>query len=134
MSGAATITLRKYLLLRAWNLPVDPWTVVSVALTRQVPALNAGENQLDEPVGNGYGRIAVPWNSATWGLANDTEVANKIALNFGAASGYWGSITGWAIIAYGLPAAVGTLDTPLKVTSGIAPYVPIGGCSFGVFD
>lgn len=139
MSGIATITMRKYMILRAFDLPIGgsglPWTVIGVALTRLVPAINSAANQLDEPPAlAGYGRIAYPWGTAGgWTMVNDTEAANTAQINFNTASAYWGSCHGWALIAYGLPIAVGTLNTPLKVETGMAPYIPVGGISFGCF-
>lgn len=141
MTGIATITMRKYMVLRTFDLSLGsagntefgPWTGISVALTRLPPAVNASLSQLDEPVGLGYGRKAYPWGPTGWTLTNDTEVVNNTAIPFTAATGFWGTMTGWALIAYAHVIAVGTLNTPLKVSAGTAPVVPVGAISFGIF-
>lgn len=142
MSGVATVQFRKYMLQKAMGLDTLAFSQVLVGLTRAVPPINAAINQLDEPstkVGYGdVGRPSIGLGSTHWEMINDTEVANKSRIYFGTAGEYWGAISGWVMMmeagGFGHVLAVGTLNNPLKVVTGMRPFIEVHNLSFGVFD
>lgn len=144
MSGVATVEFRKYMLSKTFGLPTDAFPSFEVALTRQVPGLNAAINQLDEPLTKvGYGDVGRPTygiDATSWHLINDTEVGNTNRIFFGTAGEFWGTLHGWALMTradgtgFGRIMAVGTLNNPLKVVTGMRPFIEVENISFGAFD
>lgn len=144
MSGVTTLTFRQELLAQRF-LGVQPvWDQFELALTRRVPTTNSAVNQLDEPSGGGYARQQFALSSSNFSLVNENEVANNGLIYFPVATGNWGSIHGWAVISHKVGAwpggtgpkvmAVGTLNEPIRVVSGVRPYLGAGSIVFGLYD
>lgn len=144
MSGVTTLAFRQELLKQRFLGFVPEWTAFELALTRRVPTTNSAVAQLNEPVGGAYARARLPLDDPSWDLINDNEVANAIAVYFPTATSAWGTLHGWAAISYKATAwsagngpkvmAVGTLNTPLRVLSGVRPYLGAGDVVFGMYD
>lgn len=144
MSGVTTLTFRQELLAQRF-LGIEPvWDQFEVALTRRVPTTNSSVDQLDEPVGAAYARQQFALSSSNFSLINENEIGNNGLLYFPTATGAWGSIHGWAVISQKVGAwppgtgpkvmAVGTLNEPIRVVSGVRPYLGPGSIVFGLYD
>lgn len=68
---------------------------VYIALSTADPTDDA--SGIAEPVGNGYARRSVTNNKTNWSVASGGALANAGALEFGEATGSWGTITHFAI-------------------------------------
>ena len=114
----------------------NPTYTFMVALTLNQSPVNADSAQLSEPVGMGYARVALPFNTATWTPSGFSEVATNADITFAAATNYWGTLYGWALLtneATPNTVAVGDLATPYRVTAGIQPVLPAGTLSIGLY-
>lgn len=88
---------------------------VDIALSKADPGDDG--TGLDEPVGNGYARVAVTNNGTEWPAAVSGVKSNANQVVFPAASGgNWGTITHWAMFDGATQIANGILDNG----SGIA--------------
>ena len=119
-----------------------PYDRFEVALCTDVPALNADTTQVAEPVGNGYARVYIAFDYLNWQQINYREMQSLQDVNFAAATGFWGTIEGYALFTSSSTdgalqkqmVAVGRLTVPLRVTSGIQPQMPAGSIVFGLYD
>lgn len=144
MSGVTTVAFRRELISQRFLGFVPEWNNFEIALTRKVPTTNSDVSQLDEPVGLAYARVQIAIVSSNFVLVNQQEVYNTGTLFFPTASGFWGTVHGWAIISQKLTAwspgkgpevmAVGTLQEPLKVVAGVRPKLGPGAIAFGLYD
>lgn len=134
MSGVTTLAFRQELLQQRFLGIAPSWSTLAIALTRRVPTTNSSVAQLDEPFGNAYARVNLALGDPDWDLINDNEVANSGTLYFPSATGSWGTIHGWAAIGGTRVVAVGTLNSPLRVVSGVRPYLGPGDIVFGMYD
>lgn len=112
-----------------------------VAGCLEVPTLNADTSQVLEPVGLGYTRPTVLFNTANWTVANYREVYNAADITFPAATGFWGTLEGYALFTSHSSntitkqmVAVGRFTVPLRVTTDIQPVIPAGTMLFGIYD
>lgn len=112
------------------------YTSLQVALTIDQPIINADSTQLLEPAGMGYARMSIPLNTANWVLSGYREITQAVDITFAAATYYWGTVSGWALLtveATPNTVAAGTLATPLRVITGIQPQIPAGSISLGLY-
>lgn len=143
MSGQITDYFAEELLKLAFQRDTytPPYNQFLVCLTTVIPAVNADESQLVEPVGNGYARQAVPFTTANWTLSGFREIYNANEIVFPQATGYWGTVAGYAVLTDNSGSsitrqtvAVGGLAIPLKVPAGVQPAIAVGTISFGIYD
>lgn len=138
MSGVSTLELRRAMLLQFFRGEDPPWTYVQVALTRKVPATNAADGQLDEPIGGGYDRADYGFDYTRWTLNNDNEITNNTNIVWPVCTVAWGVMHGWAILGPtsggSLVLAVGTLVEPYRVVPGIQPIAAANSLTFGLYD
>lgn len=111
-----------------------PYTALTVCLVTVVPPINVDVASLQEPVGNGYARVDIPFDTSGWVPSGYREVVTVGPTTFPTATDYWGLIEGYAIIAGAMTVAVGRLVNPLRVVTGIQPVIPAGGISIGLYD
>lgn len=81
----------------AYTVPGTVWTALATA---SIADATTGST-IGEPSGNGYARVQVNVNGGaapTWDLAASSVVDNGGTINFGTASGSWGTVVGVAII------------------------------------
>ena len=79
----------------------------------------------------------MPYNTANWTPSGFREVVQANDLTFPAATAFWGTVFGWVVMtteATPNTVAVGSLATPLRVTTGIQPVIPAGSIAFGLYD
>ena len=127
---------------------VPAYDTLAVALVTTVPPVNADISTLTEPVGNGYARAPIPYNTANWVMGDYREVYNALDVLFPTATGYWGQIEGYVVLSAFLgtavgavvdytnsqTAAVGQVITPVRVTTGVQLDLPAQTVSFGIYD
>lgn len=124
---------------------VPAYTNLAVALVSVVPPINVDITQLGEPTIGGYARVVIPYNTANWGLTGYREVFNNLAINYPAATDFWGQMEGYVVLSAAgsvavpdytasMTVAVGRLVQPLRVIAGIQPSLPIAAVSFGLYD
>lgn len=135
MSGSATYSMRNDMIGKYFLGVTLPWTQFHLCLTRKVPTTNSFPAQLDEPpAGVGYARVVLSVGLTDWEVQGNALIINKNSIYFPTATGFWGAINGWALVSVesdgGRCKAVGTLNTPLKVTAGIRPYLVRGDINF----
>lgn len=112
-----------------------------IAGVLEVPPLNADTTQVVEPVGLGYSRPTIPFLTANWTAANPREVYNATDITFPVATGFWGTLEGYAVFtSHSVNAitkqmvAVGRFVVPVRVTTDIQPILPAGTVLFGIYD
>lgn len=110
-----------------------------LALTTVNPSDSSTGSTITEPSGNGYARKQVNQNggaSPTWDLAAGGTLDNTHEIEFAAATGSWGAITGWAlctaltlgeVLFYNT--SVGGDQTP---GNGDTVKIPIGDCDLTI--
>lgn len=89
---------------------------------------DAGEN-ITEPSGNGYARVAVTNNATNWPAASGGAKANGVAIEFPKATGSWGTITDFFISdanSGGNILCYGALTTSQAVSTDNILKFPIG--------
>lgn len=140
MSGSTTLYFRQELLKVFFtrDVYVQQYNSLALCVCTKPPVLNASASQLNEPVGNGYNRLPILLNNASWVITGFGEIANANPLTFSAPTGDWGMIGGWALVTSGgsdvSVAATGVLARPQRVLSGNAPTLPAQGLILGLFD
>lgn len=113
---------------------------VWVAMTRVVPESNAPAENLDEPVGGGYGRMAYPIGPAAtefWEVSGYGEIMAIQDVLYDAPTAPWGLIQGWALCSAevdGECLAVGSMVNPRRIDFGDRPVVHAYGITFGLLD
>lgn len=74
----------------------DPATLYVAAMHDPARYLASGDD-LSEPIGGGYERVAVPNDAAHWGASADGMKANALDIIFPTATGTWGTMRYWAV-------------------------------------
>lgn len=92
-------------------------------------------NNLNEPSGNGYARVARVNNSTTFGAAASGVKRNALDITFPEATGSWGTIVQFQIWAHATLQTEanlicqGSLDVSKAVTAGDTPRFPTNSLS-----
>lgn len=128
MAGTGTQWLRNTLIASYFG--AGP--TLYLALTNSVPPLGATNDQLIEPQGGGYTRVAI----SSWDITTFPGAAlNAQQVSFANATADWGTLYGWALVTYaGDVAAVGSLVVPARVPVATGPNIPALSVGVGLFD
>jgi hypothetical protein len=98
-----------------------------LALSTTTP--DSDGNNLTEPSGGGYARVAMTNNSTTFDAAQQDQKWNAIVLTFPTATTDWGLCTHFAlydVATGGTPRVWGDLTNAQDIAIGIAPSFPVG--------
>jgi hypothetical protein len=68
-----------------------PPETLYIGLSTTTPTTSG--NNITEPSGNGYARVAVANNTANWSVASNGQTKNGTAISFPVATGSWGTVT-----------------------------------------
>lgn len=75
------------------------WDRFELCALLEEPVLETDESYLLEPVGLGYTRLYIPFTTAYWTVNDLGEVYNAQTHTWPAATGTWGPVVGYALIA-----------------------------------
>lgn len=75
------------------------WNQLELAALLDEPVLESDESYLVEPVGMGYARLFIPATTAYWTVNGLGEVSNAQTHTYAAATGTWGPVIGYALVA-----------------------------------
>ena len=118
---------------------VIPDTYYLAAIKTIPPSPYVSGAELDEPIGMGYQRVAIPNNGLYWTNTGQIQVALlNTDVTFTAATGDWGELRYWALcnaVREGYAFFIGTLETPVTILNTDELEVGAGdlGVSVGPF-
>jgi hypothetical protein len=109
---------------------------LQLALTTQVPLVNASVEELVEPTQGGYGRCDYQMGSAWWAETGFGELYNLAPVYFPTVLSSWGTMFGWALvdIVANQCWVTGGLLKPFIADVGMTPVLGPGVLTIGLYD
>jgi hypothetical protein len=107
---------------------------LQVALTFDIPLVNADVADLSEPVGGNYSRVGYTMTSDYWDDNGFGDLTNTDTIFFPVVTALWGRIAGWALIdpAVNQIQVVGELLNPFITKIGMIPTIDSGVITLGI--
>lgn len=128
--------LRALMLARVFTpeaYPMAEASEVLIALTTEVPLVNASVSDLAEPVSGNYSRAPYLLSAASWAATGFGLIYNTDAIFFPVVTSSWGRIAGWAMIdpANNEVLLTGEMLDPFITTIGMVPTIDAGTITLG---